>query len=241
MSLATFFDASARYLTGAIDAAAFQAALGDPAPPGAGLALYSRLVHEGPRRRLGEIFPVTRLRCGEALWEGLGDAYLREHPACHWDVNRSGAPFPEALARARPDRPDLAELADFEWTGYLAMHHPDPFDPSGDDVNPSLSVRHYRFAVPAFARACLDGPPPAELPEGPVTLFLFCEPHHARLRLQQPTRGELLALAWARHELPFAELERVAPRPELEAGLAALAALGVIGSALARRLRLEQP
>jgi hypothetical protein len=80
------------------------------------LAIY----YDAYRLRLLEAldanYPVLHAWIGEAEFEQLGLAYLDAHPSRHFSIRYFGHRLPEFLGtEAYRDRPDLGEMARFEW------------------------------------------------------------------------------------------------------------------------------
>lgn len=66
---------------------------------------------------LRETFPNLARFLGEERFGALGEAYLAEHPSEHHDVGRLGRRLADFLnAYPDPERADLADLAELEWT-----------------------------------------------------------------------------------------------------------------------------
>jgi hypothetical protein len=64
-----------------------------------------------------ETFPNLARFLGEERFGALGEAYLAEHPSEHHDVGRLGRRLADFLkAYPDPERADLADLAELEWT-----------------------------------------------------------------------------------------------------------------------------
>ncbi len=75
---------------------------------------------------LRETFPNLARFLGEDRFAALGQAYLAEHPSEHHDAGRIGRRL-AAFLREYPDpeRPDLADLAELEWTRNEVFFAPD--------------------------------------------------------------------------------------------------------------------
>jgi len=60
-------------------------------------------------------FPMLARHLGSDAFEALGRAYIESHPSGHFSLRWYGEALPEWLAAERSGRPELAELAAFEW------------------------------------------------------------------------------------------------------------------------------
>lgn len=75
---------------------------------------------------LREIFPNLARFLGEERFARLGESYVAEYPSEHHDVGRIGRRLAEFLREyPDPDRPDLADLAEIEWTRNEVFFAPD--------------------------------------------------------------------------------------------------------------------
>lgn len=85
---------------------------------------------------LGTDFEVLHTYLGDELFEAVADAYLLAHPSSFRNVRWFGGGLAEFL-RATPryaGHPELAELAQFEWTLGLAFDSPDDEPVRFEDV-----------------------------------------------------------------------------------------------------------
>jgi hypothetical protein len=86
-------------------------------PAGDRVAIYRNMYTARLVDALRETFPNLARFLGEARFGALGEAYLAEHPSEHHDVGRLGRRLADFLkAYPDPERADLADLAELEWT-----------------------------------------------------------------------------------------------------------------------------
>jgi hypothetical protein len=86
-------------------------------PAGDRVAIYRSMYAARLVDALRETFPNLARFLGEERFGALGEAYLAEHPSEHHDVARLGRRLAEFLkAYPDPERADLADLAELEWT-----------------------------------------------------------------------------------------------------------------------------
>jgi len=98
----------------------------DELPAAERVAIYRNMYLDRLVDALRETFPNLARFLGEERFAALGQAYLAEHPSEHHDVGRIGRRL-AAFLREYPDpeRPDLAALAELEWTRNVAFFAPD--------------------------------------------------------------------------------------------------------------------
>jgi uncharacterized protein len=163
--------------------AAFAAHLRDPghapAPEGIEdrrLAIYRDLVFANLEGLLRGSFPIASRVLGEAAWQGLVRAFLRDHrattPLFH-ELPREFVHFIETRAGdAAGDPPWLAELAHYEWIE-VALEFaeaeplpatPDTLDPLAArlDVSPLAWPLAYAWPVHRLREDYLPAQPPAQ-------------------------------------------------------------------------------
>jgi hypothetical protein len=86
-------------------------------PAGDRVAIYRNMYTARLVDALRETFPNLARFLGEERFGALGEAYLTEHPSEHHDVGRLGRRLADFLkAYPDPERADLADLAELEWT-----------------------------------------------------------------------------------------------------------------------------
>jgi len=86
-------------------------------PAGDRVAIYRNMYTARLVDALRETFPNLARFLGDERFAALGEAYLAEHPSEHHDVGRLGRRLADFLkAYPDPERTDLADLAELEWT-----------------------------------------------------------------------------------------------------------------------------
>jgi hypothetical protein len=81
------------------------------------VAIYRDMYKARLVAALRETFPNLARFLGNERFAALGEAYLAEHPSEHHDVGRLGRRLADFLkAYPDPERADLADLAELEWT-----------------------------------------------------------------------------------------------------------------------------
>jgi len=98
----------------------------DELPAAERVAIYRNMYLDRLVDALRETFPNLARFLGAERFAALGQAYLAEHPSEHHDVGRIGRRL-AAFLREYPDpeRPDLAALAELEWTRNVSFFAPD--------------------------------------------------------------------------------------------------------------------
>ncbi len=213
-------------------------------------ALQSFLLHADPsivdhvigdrkadaKQRLDVYFQAYRLRLQEVLatdFEGLHallgdegfeqaslayiDAYPSEHPSVRW-FGRALAGF---LAEHYPDRPELAEMAAFEWAWGQAFDAADA--PVADaarlaglgaeqwpglsvTLHPSVQRVSLQFNVPAVFAAAVDEQPLPELARGDCGVSWLLWRHALNVHWRSLAADEDQALQAAGRGVDFASL-----------------------------------
>jgi len=86
-------------------------------PAGDRVAIYRNMYTARLVDALRETFPNLARFLGEERFGALGEAYLAEHPSEHHDVGRLGRRLADFLrVYPDPERADLADLTELEWT-----------------------------------------------------------------------------------------------------------------------------
>ena len=86
-------------------------------PAGDRVAIYRNMYTARLLDGLRQTFPNLARFLGEERFAALGEAYLAEHPSQHHDVGRLGRRLADFLrVYPDPERADLADLAELEWT-----------------------------------------------------------------------------------------------------------------------------
>lgn len=110
--------------------------------------------YQAYRLRLAEVlatdFGGLQALAGESAFPKLVDDYLQTYPSTHPSVRWVGRHLAGYLAEFRPDRPELAEMAGFEWSWGLAFDAADSavvglesLKKVAGDVWPSLCFRFH--------------------------------------------------------------------------------------------------
>jgi len=201
-SLDAFFDAAVPFLRGHTDAAALRDALGPPpSERHARFDFYRRLMAANRGRVARSLYRGLAKVMGPSFDEAVTRLFDR-FPTGHWDLNQAVARMGEVIAADWPDRPELAQLADYEWLHYQAARSPEAFDADRDAVNPTAIARAYTHDVPGYARAargCDSTTPDAPAPTS-ITVIVFRDPETLTVRYLQPDLPRLLVFAAASGE-----------------------------------------
>ena len=196
-----------------------------------GLAVYRHAYRATLRAALADTFARTAEWVGEEAFEAHADAYVAATPSTGWTLADYGHTFPDHVAAALPDDPEVGELAWLEWALRRAFAAADtaPVDPatlSAIDweratiaLAPSVDARVIRGDVPAIWHAIAAGRAPHRvLSERPLGLLVWRAGLEPRFRATEP--AEAVAVDGLRSGLSFA-------------GVCASAAAQGIGAALA--------
>lgn len=211
--LARFFDAIRPFLAGEESPAQFVERLG-PSPSGERrLAVYPRLVSLDWIGVIDKLYEATR-HAIEAhrpgTWARLRAELGRTHPPEHWDINDYGRPFPDWIAAKRESGenlpPFIEQLADFEWLEFITWTAAD--SAATTKVEPTLAVRQYSYAVPAFARAVRRGESPDPPAQKPTTVAIYRRPDTLLVHVFYLSMAGLLVLALAAGEVTESDLAR---------------------------------
>jgi len=138
---------------------------------------------------LRETFPNLARFLGEERFARLGQSYVAAHPSEHHDVGRIGWRLADFLREyPDPERPDLADLAELEWTRNEVFFAPDspvvgpdalaevgPEKVAGVRLHLSRSLRVVVLARSATALwRRMESGEPAELPApGPAAVVVW--------------------------------------------------------------------
>ncbi len=165
------------------------------------LAIYRDFVRGHVQTALDKNFVVTRELLAP-VWPALSDAYFRDVPPGHWELNAAAESFPAWLetqvGRHEGLLPFHVDLASFEWEEFAAYAHPAemPAHPTAPAPNPTAAVLQLAHPVAGFVKAWNAGrrePPPAPLATPQLT-FLFRHPRTGRVMYQVATDDLLFAL-----------------------------------------------
>lgn len=78
---------------------------------------------------LEEDYPEVSRQLGPEAFRRAVRGFITEHPSAHPSLIVLGEAFAPFMARARPDRPELAELARLEWAKIVVRHAEAPSAP----------------------------------------------------------------------------------------------------------------
>jgi hypothetical protein len=98
-----------------------------PAPATDRLAVYGHAYGARLIEALGKDFPALKALLGDDPFHAMGDAYVAAHPSRHPSLRWFGRHLAGFLrgAESYRDRPQLAEMADFEWAQGEVFDGPD--------------------------------------------------------------------------------------------------------------------
>lgn len=211
--LAKFHAVMAPFLRGEITAADVERELG-PSPSGtARLALYPRLVRRQATGLVDHFFRALAAALEletPGVFARLRDAYLLAHAPTSWEPNENLRAFP-AFVTAWPEAPPwAAEMADYAWSRFVAMHADRV--PGDVGLERAVFVRHYTHDVVAASRANESATGEPRAPRtAPQTLVFARHAAEGHLVTLTPSVAALFALLGASGET----------LPPLPAGLAA--------------------
>ena len=150
--------------------------------------------YQAYRLRLLEVlrkdFPGLHTLLGPEAFENMALDYLTRHPPSHPSVRQLGKDLENYLTSAHEERPELAEMARFEWTWNAAFDAADrePITPAEFDglsneawatqefkIHPSVQHLDLRFNVPAIFQAVAreESPPELQGAEEPVAWLVW--------------------------------------------------------------------
>ena len=66
-------------------------------------------------------YSAVKALAGEAGFDRLARAYIDSHPSTYYNVRWFGGNFPDFLRHEEKERPELSEMAEFEWAMTLAF------------------------------------------------------------------------------------------------------------------------
>lgn len=156
------------------------------------LKVYSEAYYLRLLEALGDNYPALRTFLGEADFTVLGRAYIRAYPSRHASIRWFGEHLVQflELSSPSPKRPELAELAKFEWALSSAFDAEDIQPMTLDAIaalpptawpsmrlvfHPSMQRLNLQHHVPAIRKAVDEGkpPPPAETNPRPVEWLVW--------------------------------------------------------------------
>ncbi len=158
-------------------------------PAAARVAIYADMYRYRLIDALRVSFPELVRYLGDETFAALAEDYLARHPSEHHDVGQVGRHLP-AFLRQHPDpeRPDLADLAELEWTRQEVFFAP-PAAPIGPEalagldaggfartglrISPALQVLVQPLAAAPLWRRLEDGEPPDPPAPGPAAVAVW--------------------------------------------------------------------
>lgn len=172
---------------------------------------------------LGSDFSILRSYAGEEWFEAAATDYIAAHPSVFRNVRWFGAAFPAFLSEQPGDagRPELAELARFEWTLGLAFDAadqeatgfaevaavaPEAWSDLGFRAHPSLHVLDLRTNAVAIWKTVsgVDAQDAPAVAAGPVTWAIWRKDLSPYFRSLSP--DEAWALSALRSGSSFGEI-----------------------------------
>jgi hypothetical protein len=178
----------------------------DELPAADRVAIYRNMYVGRLVEALRETFPNLARFLGEECFARLGESYVAERPSEHHDVGRIGRRLAEFLRdHPDPDRPDLADLAEIEWTRNEVFFAPDspvvgpgalaaagPDGAAGARLWLSRSLRVVELASDAAAlwkrlESGLPADPPAPGPVAVVVWRRGFEVFHCAVPMEEAT------------------------------------------------------
>jgi hypothetical protein len=238
-TLADFFTEMVPFLRGETSAEAVLERLG-PSPSGtARFALYAELVARQRRAVIDHFYravaAAATFQKGD-LFAQLRDDYLRSHPPGHWSPNQAARAFPAYLAGRSDLTPELAELADYAWIRYAAMHARHEDRTVGLDE--AVFVRHYESDVVTFSSELDErGAGASLLSRTPCTLLVARHRRAGTLVITIPSLAALVSLATMTSDAGCAPTLPASLRwDDVMAGAEELEMLGVVPQGIASRI-----
>jgi uncharacterized protein len=165
-----------------------------------GVGLYGRMISYGHHDVMDSIFPYCSQLLGDT-WQEAVDDYLIHYPPDHYNLNKICRHFSEYLLKHGQQYlqryPFLAELADYEWLELEKIDEnlvitrgddsgistPDQIVTLGPIVNPTLTVRHYRYPIADIAAKLENGKKVRrKVPAKATHLAIYRDPESHRAR-----------------------------------------------------------
>ncbi len=154
---------------------------------------------------LNSDFALTRKQFTEAEWETLSRRYFIRHPAAHWELNQSMAPFPKFLSFQKV-KPYIKELADYEWHDLKIFIDRQAVQKGSGVTNPTAVIRVYQHQIFFWAESgAAPDSPPAQKPE--VLAFWRDSRNTSHILEADP----LMILAMEHFRKPGARIEDLEP------------------------------
>jgi hypothetical protein len=228
-SLAKFHSVMAPFLRGESTAADVERLLG-PSPSGtARLALYPLLVRRQATGLVDHFFRALAAALEvdtPGAFARLRDAYLVGHPPKSWEPNENLRAFPAFVSAWQGAPSWAAEMADYAWARFVAMHADRV---SGDvGLERAVFVRHYTHDVLAASRANESTTGASRTPRpAPETLVFARHAAEGHLVTLTPSVAALFALLGASGEV-LPPLPPGVTEADLALELAALRKAGIL-------------
>jgi len=210
VKLAQFYETIAPYLEGRASSEDTLRALYGPTLPRDAhrIAIYERFCRAHRQTATGGVHQVLKEvvvhDAGRSRWDELVEAYFREHPMQHVEINENGAQLAAWLSQ-RADVPALwSALADFEWWEWQTLVAADSPDDERPDEGPlriasTVELRPYAWDFVSWLNEEERAPSP---PEGDV-LVLFWRNRELAARRAVATQTELVLLKQVAENLPI--------------------------------------
>jgi hypothetical protein len=210
-----------------------------------GVAVYASMYVARLIDALRETFPNLTRHLGDETFAALAEDYLGRHPSEHHDIGRAGRLLP-AFLRQHPDpeRPDLADLAELEWTrqqvffaaappriGVEAFARLDPEELARSRLllSPALQILRLDHAVAPLWRNLENGEPPNSPSVASAPLAVWrrgAEVFHCPLPLDEAAALECAARGGALSQICEAFAEREDPATAAHGAIASWMAEG---------------
>ncbi len=150
-------------------------------------------------------FPLTRGQFEAGEWERLGARFFLKHPASHWELNASLAPFTNFFSREKV-KPYVKELADYEWHDLKIFIDRATVKKGLGVTNPTAVVRVYQHQIFFWVEAKTPKTkPPRQKPE--VLVFFRDSQNTSHIMEADP----LMILLLEHFKKPRARLEDLEP------------------------------
>ena len=187
------------------------------------LGIYRHAYGARLREALDDTYPILHQVLGDALFEGLGEAFVAAQPSMHRSIRWYGRELSDFIATHQPyaGQPVLAELASLEWTLTEVFDAADA-EPLGRDAllgvapdawetlrlgfHPSLRRLSFEWnAVAVWQALSADEEPPAPVQADAPMAWLIWRQNLLNY-FRSLSAAELAALDAARRGAIFAEL-----------------------------------
>lgn len=163
-----------------------------------GINLYGRLMNYGHHDVMDSVYPYCRKLFAKD-WNRIVDDYLTKFPPAHPNFNRLCQAFPCYVSTYGGSHaelyPFLSELADYEWIELekmedpakisvlqkISIEGPEQVESFGPLLNPTLSLRRYKFPITEIVSVLERGKRPSKklnsLLKEPCFLAIYRDPN----------------------------------------------------------------